>query len=237
MLYCNKKKAKKLKNYKIKNYLIMIKLLFFFIDINFSTLFTKKLFSKDSKMLKVINELICCKLCRQILNNPVLLPCGETICEKHEELFRVKSTSRCQFCDKDHKLGRAEHFPLNKMAAGFLAGEISKLDFGESYKHTTKLMEGLNDVHDKYSEIRSKAEDLISAKFLAMRNKVALVREQIIQRVKSCSAKILAEIDSAEHDCKANVLSLDSKMRLEGAVDLSKIKAELKAWESKMNKL
>ncbi len=88
-------------------------------------------------MLKAISDLINCKICKQILKKPVSIPCGETICAEHEELFKSKYTSRCQLCNKDHKLANYAHFPVNKVVEGFLDGEISRLNFGENYKNTT----------------------------------------------------------------------------------------------------
>jgi hypothetical protein len=135
-------------------------------------------------MLTAIKDLISCKICKQITKGPVILPYGETICAEHEQLFRRnKETARCQICDKDHELGEAEHFPVNKAVQGFLAGEISKLDFGENYKNTKKLLEELDGAKAYYHKIRRDPEDLIFDKFQAMRRKVDLIREQIIQRV------------------------------------------------------
>ncbi len=43
----------------------------------------------------MLESLIYSNVCDAILKEPVLLPCGETICAKHEELFKARETSRC----------------------------------------------------------------------------------------------------------------------------------------------
>ncbi len=66
----------------------------------------------------------------------------------------------------------------------------------EKITNRWELLGELNNINLKYEEIKSKAEDLIFEKFQAMRRKVDLIREEIIQKVNDCSEKIIADIDS-----------------------------------------
>jgi hypothetical protein len=188
-------------------------------------------------MLRTVNKLVCCKFCEEILEQPILLPCGETICAKHESLFKIKETARCELCDKDHYLNEADHFPTNKVVEGFLEAEITKLNFGDDYKQASGLLAELNNTKTEYDKIRGDPEDLIHEKFQAMRSKVDIIREQIIQKVNVCSVRIISDINSYENECRVNLVNLDSKLESKKAFDLSGIKADLSDWETKMNKL
>jgi hypothetical protein len=188
-------------------------------------------------MLKTINNLICCKLCKQILKKPVVLPCGESICAIHEEQFKNKETAKCQLCDEEHFLNNAQNFLANKVVDGFLAGEISRLNFGKKHENTTQLLIELNTSLYHFDKLRSNPGDLIFEKFQAMRNKVDLIREKILQNVNECSEKIISDIDSYEEECKQQLFELESKLVSNSKFDLSKLRDELKEWDTNMNKL
>ncbi len=188
-------------------------------------------------MLETIKTILSCKLCEKILDRPVILPCGETVCGKHEEQFKSRETARCKICDKDHELGESENFITNKVVECFLAGEISRLDFGENYKQAFKLLTELNDAQANYDEIKGTSEGILLEKCQAMRNKVDLIREEIIQKVNNCSKKVLADIDSYEANCKLNLSYLDSKLEENNSFDLSEMKADLSDWKTRMNNL
>jgi hypothetical protein len=73
-----------------------------------------------------------------------MYPCGESICAIHEEQFKNKVTAKCLLCDEEHFLDESQHFLANKTVDGFLAGEISRLNFGKNYENATQLLEELN---------------------------------------------------------------------------------------------
>jgi hypothetical protein len=172
-----------------------------------------------------------------MIKKPVLLPCGETVCAEHEELFRNRKTTKCQFCDKEHFLAESEHFLTNKAVEGFLAVEISRLDFGENYKNTANLLGQLNGLTNILDKMKKNPENSVFEKFQEMRRKVDLIREQVIQRVNDCSEKIIADINSYESECVLNLSKLNSKLELDKAFDLSGMKAYVREWEKQMNKL
>ncbi len=122
-------------------------------------------------------------MCETILERPVLLPCGEIICTRHEKQYKSKDTAKCQLCDGEHFLDESQHFLTNKVAAGLLAAEFNKLDFGENYKQAAKLLAELKSAYLDYEKFQDNAEELIFGTFQEMRRKVNLTREEIIQHL------------------------------------------------------
>ncbi len=64
-------------------------------------------------MLEIVKKLMSCKWCNEFLIDPVFLPCGETICAKHEPYFKYSieenskeesndgySNQICKLCDE-----------------------------------------------------------------------------------------------------------------------------------------
>jgi hypothetical protein len=118
-----------------------------------------------------------------------------------------------------------------------LTTEISKLEFGENHKQACELLEKLSHAYLNYHKIRNNPEEFLSEKFEAMRRKVDLIREQIIQKVHDCSEKNMSDINTYEERCKLNLRDLDSKLKSNRAFELSGIKAKLSDWETRMHKL
>jgi hypothetical protein len=185
-------------------------------------------------MLETVRNSICCKVCNCILNKPVILPCGETICAKHDYIYKNKHTCKCQLCEKERFLDESESFPQNKAIEGLLEADISKLNLGDDYKIAWEYLNALSYNQDKYEKLKSSPEEFIHEKFQAMRHKVDLVRERLIQKINDRSDKIIADIDSYEHECKMNLSSIKPCPK---ELDISTIKEELTVWQENLKKL
>jgi hypothetical protein len=131
-------------------------------------------------------------------------------------------------------LKESENFPQNKAIENLLEAEISRLNLGNEYHATCAILKDLNSLKDSYENLKSTPEDFVYEKFHAMRQKVDLIREDLIQKINDCSDKIIAEIDSYENECKQNLSRLNPWPK---EFDISTIRDELSAWEGKMKKL
>lgn len=76
-------------------------------------------------MDKVLNALKCVN-CREILSNPVMIPCGHTICEKHTQINENKIV--CLECGIQHEI------VLNKSVAEMINAQLAAFDFGDRHK-------------------------------------------------------------------------------------------------------
>ena len=80
--------------------------------------------------MELVNEAIKCKICKKLMNSPVILPCDKSVCKVHTE---GKDTIYCEICDKDHSVPK-EGFILNKDLDIIIQTQIHKCDFGTEYK-------------------------------------------------------------------------------------------------------
>ena len=58
--------------------------------------------------LEKIDSLFNCEICQNVLEDPVILPCGHLFCQKHTEEI---NKTECMFCSEKHKA------PMNKKFA------------------------------------------------------------------------------------------------------------------------
>ena len=79
-----------------------------------------------------MNSLIECLMCKNKFEQPVLLPCGHTVCKKHSTLNNQIS---CAECDQTHEIPK-KGFPENKLADRLIQYEFDQLDFGPDYSVT-----------------------------------------------------------------------------------------------------
>jgi hypothetical protein len=195
-------------------------------------------------MIETVRKLISCKWCDQILKKPVLLPCGATICLAHEAHFRAcevkkedEKSSLCQLCGQDHRLTEFEHLPTNEIAQDLLDSQLNELYFGKNYEKAAELLKTLHLLMSDYEQMKNNPEGFIFDYFQAVRDKVDLIRDELIQKVNECSANILTDIDSYESECRTHLSVMKAEKAAGDMPDIAKIKSELDAWQKRMDKL
>ena len=93
-------------------------------------------------MLKFeVISLFNCQLCHRVLTDPVILPCGETVCKAHSEEI---GQDTCKLCSATHSVPK-EGFLANKMVRNQLELQLNKLNFNFSQFNDYKgIIEDLN---------------------------------------------------------------------------------------------
>jgi primosomal protein N'' len=182
-----------------------------------------------------VRDLIYCKVCNELFDKPVMLPCGETICSKHEIDFK-DARFQCTFCSGQHKLAsETDHFPCNKIAQGLLEKQLQELNLGDIHKSAVASLKSLKESVQNFESFGDNAEDYIYEYFAKLRNQVDLQREAMIQKVNDSSDKLLCEIAALETKCKINCNKPGSK--LPKADQLAQLKSEVGEWEKCLGKL
>ncbi len=183
-------------------------------------------------MNESVKKIITCKWCNEALKSPVFLPCGETICSKHEDAFKLSSPLKCRCCGDSHKLSYNEHFPVNKMAQDLLENKFNELNFGNDFKAAQEKFKQLQELADEYQVLRKNSDGFVAEFFGSLRNRVHLVREDLISKIHECSGKLIAQLDSYERDCENKMTGLD--LSDEG---FAQIKTDLSRWERELGYL
>lgn len=105
--------------------------------------------------MESISRFTECMWCHSQLCDPVILPCGDSICQKHtKDLEKVEW--KCCLCDGEHKLDEGERFPVNNVVLALLTSNLSRLDFGQSFREAKESVEA---VDAKYKEMMMAVRD------------------------------------------------------------------------------
>jgi hypothetical protein len=176
-------------------------------------------------MNESIKRIITCKWCNCIVDEPVFLPCSETVCKKHSIEIGNKT---CKFCDRIHELKELDVFPANKAVQDLLELRIMELNFGPNHKNAYDRVNELNSFINDYNSLNEHPDEHVFEHFSKQRNIIDLAREKLIFEINQTSDRLISEIDSQEKECKAKM----SKCNIFSITDdLTKIKADLSKWE------
>lgn len=175
-----------------------------------------------------IKYLVICKWCNNKLSNPIFLPCGQTVCGKHQDEIK---NSICDLCNQEHKLGKNESFPENKLVEQFLNSGIDKLGFGESFVEAKRIVNELKNVITEYENTLNNPSNVISIYFKSVKNKIDLKREELIEKINESCEMMIKHVENRE---KFYIEKIKKKEENPFEKDLLVIKNDLKEWDEKL---
>jgi hypothetical protein len=196
-------------------------------------------------MIEAIKVVLNCKWCHELLDTPIILPCYQTVCEKHETHFRDGvepgcngMLPTCKLCDQVHKLrNENDHFPANTIVQTLLEKEIKKLSFGVEYEKALSSLDELKDGLSHFEETIKNPDEIISTYFQDMRSEVGLIREELIERIDKCTEAVLVDVNKYEEECKANLDDLKRIVAARKVFNLEGVKTQLSQWQDRIGKL
>ena len=148
-------------------------------------------------------EYLLCELdcCRLILEKPVTLPCGNTLCEEH--LKNCQRTFTCCFCNREHQKPDNGFF-ISKTVTRMIDNYYNLNPLRRKVKES---FEELNESMDDYENIDP--DVYIYDYFAKARNKVDLHREELIKEISEISEEIIERLKEREEKCKANLTKVE----------------------------
>ncbi len=177
--------------------------------------------------LEKINALLNCKICKDVLVDPVLLPCGETICKAHTDMI---SKGKCASCTGTHTVPK-EGFLENRILKDQLDYEINKINLNYSqFKSNSKIIQDLNEKLKEIVAIRNDPANYIHEYFDELTRQVDLRRETLIEDIHKYSDELVQNIEKLKQDCVAK-----SKETTKITVELETIKVKINELNSTLN--
>lgn len=181
-----------------------------------------------------------CPICDRNYESPVFLPCGHSVCKKHEPLNDDKL--KCPTCKKEH-LVPYDGFPRNLLAEAFLV-KLEKIDHGSKHKEVVDSIQKLKTLLNELKQLEKHPEDEISAVVGELRNKIDLRREEEKKRIDDGALALVDEFDEYEKVCRAaldanktDLLTNETKMLIMSLdKDLYTWEKELRTFERNFDK-
>ncbi len=171
-------------------------------------------------MLKLdMNSLFNFQLCQHILEDPVVLPCGETVCKSHAKDMCLE---KCKLCSETHQVPQNGFLP-NKFAKNQLDLRGNRMIQNFTQFNEFKVeVDNLNKKLKEIEAIRQAPGYYIHEYFGELSRQVDLRRETLIDEIHQRSSQLLQQIKNLKAECVGNC-----KKATETTDSIDAIKTEL----------
>jgi hypothetical protein len=186
--------------------------------------------------MEILRKSISCKICKSILNKPVILPCGQSICQQHVDEQKRDKQLNCQLCLSGHQIPEDGGFIRNQAIEEQIKASIHCLDFGEEYKNASESVARLAQVFDSLKVLKNDPYSLLDDFLSALKNQIDLKREEMKMSIDERADEQLSGISSFEAECKQGIQQqVDKLKQLENVLDV--VSQELDEWTRVLNRL
>lgn len=177
--------------------------------------------------------LVECIVCKKTLEQPVFIPCGHSMCKRHES---ESEKIACLACSKLHEKPD-KGFTSNLTAEALLACKLDKLDLRPEHKVAFDSFKDLKNLIDEFKRLRLNPELQISREVSELKNKIDMRREEEKKKLDEEAFALIQELDDYEILCKTrlNGKHLDVSKEIEELIYLSE--SELLSWEKEIKTL
>ena len=147
--------------------------------------------------LEKFQALFNCKYCFNQINDPIILPCGISVCKSHSE-DAIKPS--CYFCSEIHKKP-ATGFMSNEILLEMLDIEVNKLTFSPKFVKCKKEINKLLNDAEKIFCIQKDPALFIYEYFEDLKRQTDLRREQLKLQIDTYSDEMITEINGIQDNC------------------------------------
>ena len=180
--------------------------------------------------MEVISNLIKCNNCEKIMQKPVILPCGHSICKHHEDVVRNnKEKAICLTCSSIFEIPPNGLIP-NKALEELIEKKIQSLDLGEEYNLAANKFQEFNDLLENITDLKNSSEEKIHSTISDLRTRIDLTREQLKSKIDEEALKLIKKLDDYEKECKESLRSINKELEEK----ISSWESHSKTWKEKL---
>lgn len=183
--------------------------------------------------MQAIKNLIICNICKSRLVDPIILPCGQTVCSSHTSNLALTSFE-CILCSKSHDIPQ-DGFIKNLSISKALSTNIDCEFFGAEYLQARESLEKLDKTLNEYKLVYNDKLLFLYEFFSTLENRVDLCAEIIRVSLDEKFEQVRAKIKKYKNECEQNLgkhtfvnglddiqVSIDESRRLLDALILDK---------------
>lgn len=177
--------------------------------------------------MDVIDDIIKCQICKKILNSPVSLPCGESICRAH---ILDKTQIFCLECHKPHPIP-SEGFVACRTVEKIIQRKIDMCEFGVEYKNALNGCKKLEEMLDEIDLIKRDPCFYICEIIGELRKEIDLKKEELKMKIDEEAEVLIIEMNEYESECKKNLKAFEFLVRAnELDTNTKEVRMKLKEW-------
>lgn len=147
------------------------------------------------------NEPLQCSICLNTLKNPVLIPCGHSICNYHQVNEQLIN---CRLCNQNHEVPPTG-FIRNKCLESLIQRDIESTLKGKEYTSAMNVFGSFKDIYEEFKRAKSDPKLMIHEEISAMKTKIDLQREELKFKIDQEALELIRKLDEYEIDCLAKI--------------------------------
>jgi hypothetical protein len=158
--------------------------------------------------MEVFYNSIKCSECRNVLEAPVILPCGDSVCKKHVKAEENNSEFRCKTCNIVHAIPTGG-FCENKALSAQLTAKTQMMRLCPQYERAFSSFKNLEKLVDELKIFRKDPYFVVNKSIGELKMETDLLREEYKLKIDQRAERIIKDLEAFDDECK-NRLSLEN---------------------------
>lgn len=184
--------------------------------------------------MEIVEQAFKCSECRRLLEKPVAICCGQTVCLKHVENLE-NDVFYCKPCEQDHRIEKSS-INVNKGYELLINANIKNINLGVEYKDAFELCQQLDRIIPEAQSLTTDPSYFINDSMAKLKNKTEVLREQHKLLIDEQANKIVHDLDKFEKECRSQLDSTDFKTKITNFNNnINQIKNKLDDWKKTLN--
>lgn len=183
---------------------------------------------------------INCTQCEKTLKEPVMLPCGHTICKSQVVKTKEESNKsiKCVKCHEDHEIPEKGGFPVNKLAQEFLDRKFDLLDQGNEYRKAVDSLRNLKGEFDGYTRMNASPHLELHDVISSLKNDIDLRREKVKTWADEQAIDLTKQLDEFERARSQELAVRKDSSRPNDEIEslIESTRKDLEKWENEIEK-
>jgi hypothetical protein len=187
--------------------------------------------------MDAILDAIKCVNCRNILDSPVSLPCGHTICKKHTVDVQ-NALLLCHKCGTEHQIPASGSFPQIEALTRIIEAQIASLDLGKEHNDAKQTCLQLDELLTSIEHILSDPFNFVYDAIDYLKNVVQLKGDEAKLEIDRKMSRIFTKLDTYKDESKKG-FKKDAYVEKSKAFSIEKEAKsnELKNWRATLNEI
>lgn len=159
--------------------------------------------------MEQFSQAIKCRLCKCILDSPVLLPCCHSVCKKHE---KERKHIACYECDVEYEIpsgGFAEQKDLALIIASGIFQKVCEIDLGPEHKSAVKACKEMEKIIAEVEQLVKDPIFYVHERISELKMKIDLAREEFKWTIDEEAEVVLRKLQEYESECERNLKSIE----------------------------
>lgn len=198
---------------------------------------------QDQHNKHYFKDMLTCEYCKKVFENPVLLPCGETICAKDVKNMYKEDTNQhliiCFFCGCVHNLFiRGSHLPPNRLVNKFLSNNLAHFSLGKTYENAKQSIEIVKNKLNEFEKLTNNPAQYLYEFFEAIETQIKHKNENLKMLSDVKCENMLKDLNLFKNECQSS-LDMAIKKCLADKMEkdkLHEIGSLLGKWSDELNK-